>query len=256
MNDDGVELVALDHADIEEAGIFGVHGGMDETAIGVAMILRRLNKANLGIGKARDQIDEPSGIDHIVGIDDANDLSIGCGLHHRKPECCGLEPLEVFDAQKLETRTEFAAAGLDRLPERRIRRVVDDNHAFKIRVFEPRHRIDGAQQHLRRLPVSRNMDRDLWRGGVRARRRYRQQPLGIAAKSHRRQLAYARKQNRSEQPHQRQPDAERNHLAMQEIMGVPVAEHAGAPIADHMVGAGKQCHLSNGRPGKQQNGER
>ena len=130
------------------------------------MILRRLNQANLGIGKGRDQIDEPSGIDHIVGVDDADDLGLGCGLRHREPKCRGLEPLQVFDAQKLETRTEFTAARLDGLPERRIRRVVDDHHAFKIRVFQPRHRIDGAQQHLRRLPVRGNMDRDFWRGSI------------------------------------------------------------------------------------------
>src|SRR6202167_3976752 len=100
------------------------------------------------------------------------------------------------------------------------------------------------------------MDRDLWRGSVRGWRRYTQEPLGIAAKSHRRQFAYARKQNRSEQPQQRQPDAERDHLAMQKIMGVPVSEQAGAPIADHMIGAGKQRHLSDGRPRKQQDRER
>ena len=163
MDDDGVDLVALDHADIEETGILGVHGGMDETAIAVAMILWRLNQSNLGIGKAGDQIPEPLRIDHIVRVDDADDLGIGGGLRHREPERCGLESLEVLDAEELEARTKFAAARLDRLPKCRIRGVVDDDHAFKIRVVEPRHRIDGAQQHLRRLPVGGNMDRDFWR---------------------------------------------------------------------------------------------
>jgi|SRR5580693_8273645 hypothetical protein len=36
VNDDGVELVALHHADIEEASIFGVYGGMQETAAAVS----------------------------------------------------------------------------------------------------------------------------------------------------------------------------------------------------------------------------
>jgi hypothetical protein len=43
---------------------------------------------------------------------------------------------------------------------------------------------------------------------------------------------------------------------MQEIVGVPVPEYAGAPVADHMIGAGKQRHLSDGRPGEQQDRER
>ena len=37
---------------------------------------------------------------------------------------------------------------------------------------------------------------------------------------------------------------------------MPVHEHAGAPVADQMVRGGKQCHLSDGRPGKHQNRER
>ena len=36
-----------DHADVEEAGIFAVHGVMHEAALAVAMILRRLHQADL-----------------------------------------------------------------------------------------------------------------------------------------------------------------------------------------------------------------
>ena len=49
---------------------------------------------------------------------------------------------------------------LDRLPERRIRRVVDDDHAFEIRIVEPRHRIERLLEHLRRLEIGRDVDRD------------------------------------------------------------------------------------------------
>ena len=144
MDDDGVDLVALDHADIKEAGVLGVHGGVDIAAVAVAMILRRLNDSNLGIGETRDQIPKPLRIDHIVSVDDADDLGIGSGLRHREPERRGLESLEVFYVYELEARAELAAAPLDRLPERRIGRVVDDDHALKVRVVEPRHRLDGA----------------------------------------------------------------------------------------------------------------
>ena len=45
VDDDGVGLVALDHADVEEAGIFAVHGMVHHAALAVAMILRRLDHA-------------------------------------------------------------------------------------------------------------------------------------------------------------------------------------------------------------------
>jgi hypothetical protein len=43
VHDDGVGLVPLHHADIEEAGIFAVHGVVHDTAFAVAMILGRLH---------------------------------------------------------------------------------------------------------------------------------------------------------------------------------------------------------------------
>ena len=47
VHDDGVGLVALDHADVEEAGIFAVHHVMQRAAVAVAVILRRLDQADL-----------------------------------------------------------------------------------------------------------------------------------------------------------------------------------------------------------------
>ena len=44
VHDDGVGLVPLHHADVEEAGIFGVHGVMHQRAVAVAVILRRLHQ--------------------------------------------------------------------------------------------------------------------------------------------------------------------------------------------------------------------
>src|SRR6202035_5956434 len=106
------DFVALDHADIEEAGIFGVHGGVDPAAVAVAMILRRLDPSHLGVGEAGHQIPEPFWIDHIVGVDDPDDLGIISGLRHRQPKRRGLEYLEILDAEKLEAGTKLAAAPL------------------------------------------------------------------------------------------------------------------------------------------------
>jgi diguanylate cyclase (GGDEF)-like protein len=146
VDDDGVDLVALNHANIEETSIFGVHGGVDETAIAVAMILRGLNKSDLGIGENGNQIPEPLWIDHIVGIDDADDLCVRSGLRNREPKCGGLESLEVLDVKELEARTKFAAAHRDRLPKYRIRGVVE--HFFFGRDMTER---KSAEELLRRL---------------------------------------------------------------------------------------------------------
>jgi len=43
---------------------------------------------------------------------------------------------------------------------------------------------------------------------------------------------------------------------MQEVMVVPVHLYACAPVADQMVGAGKDCSLANGRSRERQNRDR
>ena len=53
VHDDGVGLVPLHHADVEEAGILAVHGVVHDAALAVAVILRRLHQADLGIGEQR-----------------------------------------------------------------------------------------------------------------------------------------------------------------------------------------------------------
>ena len=50
MHDDGIGLVALDHADVEEAGILAVHGVVHDAAAAIAVVLRRLDHADLRVG--------------------------------------------------------------------------------------------------------------------------------------------------------------------------------------------------------------
>ena len=159
MHDDGVGLVALDHADVEEAGIFAVHGMMHDAALAVAMVLRRLDHADLGIGEGRDEVLEPVRTHHVVGIDHADDLGIGRGVREREPQRAGLVAAQIVDVQELEAFTERAAMLLDRLPEGRVGRVVDHDDAFEVRVVEPRDRIERLLQHLRRLAIGRDVDR-------------------------------------------------------------------------------------------------
>ncbi len=51
MHHDGIDLVSLHHADIEEAGIFGIHRVVHQRIVAVAVILRRLDKADTRIGE-------------------------------------------------------------------------------------------------------------------------------------------------------------------------------------------------------------
>ena len=51
VRNDGIGLVVLDHSDIEEPGIFAVHGGMHRGLVAVAMILRGLHHADPRVGE-------------------------------------------------------------------------------------------------------------------------------------------------------------------------------------------------------------
>ena len=61
MRDDRVELVPLHHADVEEAGIFAVHGVMHDATFTVAVILWRLYQPHARIAEDRHKILEPTG---------------------------------------------------------------------------------------------------------------------------------------------------------------------------------------------------
>src|SRR3974390_3080823 len=226
VDNNSVHFVALDHADVEKARIFGVHGGMDRAAAAVTMILWRLDQSDFRVREARNQILEPMRINYIVCVDDTDNFGISRGLCERKPQRSSLESLEVLDANKLEAGTKLAAASLDRLPECRIGRVIDYHPTFEIRVAELRHRIDGSQQHFRRFPIGGNVNRNLWRARAHSRRRQMQQLRGLATKSDRRHLMHAEQYYRSEQTQQRKRNRKRDQFAMQEVVVVPVHLHA------------------------------
>ena len=81
-------------------------------------------------------------------------------LHGDAQRAC-LEALHLLGVDELEALTKRAAVVLDRLPEFRIGRVVDDADAFEVRIVEPRHRIECLLQHLDRLEIGGDVDRDL-----------------------------------------------------------------------------------------------
>ncbi len=114
VHDDGVRLVALDHADVEEAGVFAVHRVVHDAALAVAMVLRRLHHADLRVGESRYQIFQPVGPHHIVGIDDADDLRVARGVGEREPQRAGLVAFDIVVMDELEALAERTAMLLDR----------------------------------------------------------------------------------------------------------------------------------------------
>ena len=61
--------------------------------------------------------------------------------------------------EEAEARPELAAVSLDRPPDGLVLRVVVDDQDLEIRVIEPRQRVEGLDQHLRRLVVGRDVNR-------------------------------------------------------------------------------------------------
>ena len=82
VRDDGVDLVPLHHADIEEAGIFAVHHRVHDAPVAVAMVLRRLHETDGRRRKGRNQILQPIRMHHIVCVEHTDDLGLGRGVLH------------------------------------------------------------------------------------------------------------------------------------------------------------------------------
>ena len=238
VNDDGVFLVALDHADVEEPGIFAVHHVVHQRAVAVAMVLRRLHEADPGIGEQRHQVLQPVRLDDIVGVDDADDLGIDRGALHGDAQGAGLEAFDLLGVDELEALAERAAVILDRLPERRIGRVVDDDNAFEIRIIQPRDRIERLLEHVGRLEIGRHMDRDLWKGhaladrGRRHRRSLDDQPARVAAEGDRGDFLDPRHRDQDQRHQQDHAQRQREGRAEHEVMAGPIGEHGRGPGAD------------------------
>ena len=171
------------------------------------------------------------------------DFGVGRGVHHGEPQGAGLEACEVVGAHELEALAERAAMLLDRQPHRRVRRVVDHQHAFEIRVVEPGDRVERLLEHLRRLVVRRDVDRNLRRGGVGHQRRRLDQPPRLAAEGDGRDFLDARQRDDDQRDQQQGAEPEREGGARHEIMSVPIGEHGGEPGADHIGGGSQRDRL-------------
>ena len=193
------------------------------------MLLRRLHQADLRIGEDRDEIRQPARRDHVIGVDDADDLGIRRGPLQRDAQRTGLEAFDLVLAQEDEALAERLAMRLDRLPVIRVRRVVDDDDAFEVRIVQPGHGIERGLQHLRLFLVGRDMDRDLRRVVLRVRRQRRrhhlEQAARLAAERDRGDLLDPRHRDQHQRHQQHDAEAEREGFAPDEVMALPEREH-------------------------------
>ena len=158
--DDGVALVAGDHADVEKAPVFGIHHGLEGVGVAVVVVLGRLDDGRVGrLVEQGHQVGQPVGMDAVVAVDDRHHLGFRVGMFQGVVQGPGLEPGQRFDVEKPKTRPELLAVGLHRLPDVRVTGVVVHHDHLEVRVVQGRQGIQGGAEHRRRFVVGRHMDR-------------------------------------------------------------------------------------------------
>ena len=164
MLDDGIVLVALHHADMEEATIFLIGHRLERVLRRIAVILRPLHQRDGGRGKIRDDAPQPERLHLVIAVDHRNIDRLGIGQRQSPVEGAALEALELFEMKEAEIATGFGIEGpamrLHRPPGFRIGGVVVQNDDFVIVVIQPGQRVQAFDHHLWRLVVGRQMDGD------------------------------------------------------------------------------------------------
>ena len=158
MLNDGVAFVPLNHADMEESGIFPIAHALERVFILVAIILRRLHERDFGFREIRNGRAQPIGADDIIAVDNADDFGIRRGLRQREIQSARLKSGPVRQMEKTETRTKPGAMFFKGFPYRFVLRVVVDDDNLEIRVIQLRQRIERFDHHMRRFVVARHMD--------------------------------------------------------------------------------------------------
>src|SRR3569623_1370908 len=221
------------------------------------MFLRRLHEANGGIDEGGDEILQPVRRHHIVSDDDADDLGVGRGALHCDAQRAGFEADHLLRIDEDEALAERAAVILDRLPECGIRRVVDDDDALEVRIIEPGDGIQRLLEHLRRLEIRWNVNRDYREcaGGRRGQGRG-EQALRTAAEGDGGDFLDSRHRDQHQRHQQDHAERQGEGGAEHEVVRVPVGEYGGEPCADAVGRDGEQENLRNGRLHQAENGQR
>ena len=148
------------HPNIEKRAVLSGHCGFQAAFMAVAVLLRRLNDANAGIGENRGQLGQPIGRHRIIRIEHRNHLGLGGGVAQGSIESASLEAAHRLVPMKLEAWAKLGAQSLHRQDQRFVFGVVDQHHHLIGGIIHPGQRAKRFAQNLRPLPAGGNMDRD------------------------------------------------------------------------------------------------
>ena len=154
-----VALVARRHVGQVERLVGVDAGGVVGAALEVAIALEGLQEADGGVGEVGHGLAQVVRLHEVVGVDQADDLRTRIGvLAQRQVARARLVTRPGIDVHELHPRP-ITAVLLHRPPHRRVLRVVVDHDDLEIRIVDPLRRLDRLDQQLRRLVVSRDVQR-------------------------------------------------------------------------------------------------
>ena len=187
------------------------------------MGLGRLYDADRRVGKMAGKGAQPVGFDQIIGVDHSNPFGAWVGLFQRKIQRAGLVTGPVRQMKEAQRRPGAGGEArpnivFDRLPERRVGRVVVDNHHFNSRPIQRQQAVDGGDHHGRRLVAAGEVNADKRRRcecTQGARRRFVAQAAGPE------QFGKFKKLNEQDGPHhgqRRDQHRQKSHVERPQIM--------------------------------------
>ena len=156
----GIAFISVDHADMEKALVLGLAHRLESIVTTITVVLRSLNNRCIFIIKERHQVCQPLGGDLIIAVDNGDHFRLWSGFSQSKIERACFKPFQWRNVKEAETLTQQGAMLFNGLPHGRISGIVVDYQDFEIGVVDLRQSIEGLFQHLRRLIVSRHMNRD------------------------------------------------------------------------------------------------
>src|SRR5262249_59401747 len=118
--DDRVAVGARRHGHVEEVAIAVEEAPQVAVVLPVAVVLWRLNERNLRVSEMADCVAQPVGLDHVVGVDNADPLDLAWQPPGRLVQRTRLEPGPPLEVYEVKAGAESLAESLERPPDDRV----------------------------------------------------------------------------------------------------------------------------------------
>ena len=158
---DGVALVAMVHADAEEALGLPVHHAVEGPWRFQPVRLRGLDHAHRRVLEMGPNLQEPARVDHVVGVHHRHPARLGVGHGQRLVQRTGLETGQSLPLREAQPRVaSLRHPGSQRLARLRVGGVVVDDDHLEGRPLERQQRVHRLRHHRRRLVGTGQVDAD------------------------------------------------------------------------------------------------